>query len=236
MEMTRYKHLSQADQFRGMPAPPLEEPAPKEGKFISLPPPSQISVPPMEMRSAIESRRSVRRYSGQSLTMDELAYLLWCTQGIKMGLPNCGSARNVPSAGGRHAFETYLYIQHVQGLHPGLYRYLAFEHALLPLTADEAAGEQFRSAFRPKNMTANNAVTFVWAAVLERMTNRFGTRAYRYLFLDAGHVCQNLYLAAQTIKTGVCAIGAFSDDKLNQALGLDGKAEFAVYAASVGRI
>ena len=83
MEMTRYKHLAKADQFRGMQAPPLEEPAPEEGKFISLPPPSQISVPPMEMRSAIESRRSVRRYSENFLSIEELSYLLWCTQGIK---------------------------------------------------------------------------------------------------------------------------------------------------------
>jgi SagB-type dehydrogenase family enzyme len=221
---------------QGTPPPVPEKPVAPGTKIIPLSDPELLPDQTVNFLELIELRATVRQYSDVPLTFKELSYLLWCTQGVKMGLPNCGSARNVPSAGGRHAFETYLYIQHVQGLHPGLYRYLAFEHALLPLTADEAAGEQFRSAFRAKNMTANNAVTFVWAAVLERMTNRFGTRAYRYLFLDAGHVCQNLYLAAQTIKTGVCAIGAFSDDKLNQALGLDGKAEFAVYAASVGRI
>ncbi|MDM7912141.1 MAG: hypothetical protein QUS09_03505, partial [Methanotrichaceae archaeon] len=106
MEMTRYKNLSQADQFRRMSAPPLEEPAPEEGKFISLPPPSQISVPPMEMRSAIESRRSVRRYSENFLSIEELSYLLWCTQGIKESHEPYATFRTVPSAGGRHAFET----------------------------------------------------------------------------------------------------------------------------------
>jgi hypothetical protein len=82
MEMTRYDRLSRADQYRGLPAPHLEKPVPEDARFISLPQPMEISIPPLELRSAIESRRSIRKYSGDTLTRQELAYLLWCTQGI----------------------------------------------------------------------------------------------------------------------------------------------------------
>jgi hypothetical protein len=79
MEMTRYDRLSRADQYRGLPAPPLEKAVSEDARFISLPQPTEISTPPLELRSAIESRRSIREYAGDPLTIQELAYLLWCT-------------------------------------------------------------------------------------------------------------------------------------------------------------
>jgi SagB-type dehydrogenase family enzyme len=106
---------------------------------------------------------------------------------------------------------------------------------LLPVDLSAAAGESLVPAFSGRNMVAGSAVTFIWSAVLERMSYAYGPRAYRYLHLDAGHVCQNLYLAAQTVRVGVCAIGAFDDDGLNAALGFDGENQFAVYAASAGK-
>ena len=133
MEKTRYNYLSRADQFLGLPAPPLEKPIPKDGKFISLPQPLEISVPTIELRSAIESRRSIRQYSRDPLTLEELAYLLWCTQGIVQKHEPYATFRNVPSAGGRHAFETYLQVNRVSDLEPGLYRYLAFSHSLMAI-------------------------------------------------------------------------------------------------------
>lgn len=217
--------------------PPLPEKSVAAGtKIIPLAEPELFPDIEVNFLELVELRTSVRQYSKVPVTYKELSYLLWCTQGVKMGLPDCASKRNVPSAGARHPFETYLYIQNVEGLSPGLYRYLAFEHALLPMKTEAEAGEVFCSAFRPRNMIDSNAVTFVWSAVIERMTYRFGARAYRYVFLDAGHVCQNLYLAAQTVKIGVCGIGEFYEDKLHPILGIDGKKEFAVYAASVGKL
>jgi hypothetical protein len=133
MEMTRYDRLSRADQYRELPAPPLEKLAPEDARFISLPQPAEISTPPLELRSAIESRRSIREYAGDPLTLQELAYILWCTQGIVQRHEPYATFRNVPSAGGRHAFETYLLVNRVSGLEPGLYRYLAFSHRLMPI-------------------------------------------------------------------------------------------------------
>ena len=99
MEKTRYSNLSHADQFQGLLASPLEKPIPKDGKFIPLPQPVEISVPPIELRSAIESRRSIRQYARDPLTLEELAYLLWCTQGIVQRHEPYATFRNVPSAG-----------------------------------------------------------------------------------------------------------------------------------------
>ena len=133
MEMTRYNRLSRADQFQGRPAPPLEKPFPKDVRFFLLPQPAEISVSPLELRSAIESRRSVRNYARDPLSLEELSYLLWCTQGIVERHEPYATFRNVPSAGGRHAFETYLHVNRVNGLEPRLYHYLAFSHRIIAM-------------------------------------------------------------------------------------------------------
>jgi SagB-type dehydrogenase family enzyme len=81
----------------------------------------------------------------------------------------------------------------------------------------------------------NSAATFIWVAVVERMFWRYVERGYRYLHLDAGHVCQNLALGAEQIASGICPIAAFDDEALNTLLGLDGEELFAIYLASAGK-
>jgi SagB-type dehydrogenase family enzyme len=235
MEMTRYDRLSRADQFRGLPAPPLEKPVSEEGRFISLPQPAEISTPPLELRSAIESRRSIRKYAGDPLTLQEFAYLLWCTQGIVQRHEPYATFRNVPSAGGRHAFETYLLVNRVSDLEPGIYRYLAFSHRLMPIAIGSAMADKVMAACLSQAMVKDSAVTFIWSCVIYRMAWRYSERAYRLVHLDAGHVCQNLYLAAEQINCGACAIGAFDDELMAALLGIDGEEEFVIYCATVGR-
>jgi SagB-type dehydrogenase family enzyme len=101
--------------------------------------------------------------------------------------------------------------------------------------ADGKMAIQLTKACLDQAQVLNSAVTFFWVAIVERMFWRYDERGYRYLHLDAGHVCQNLYLAAEAIQCGVCAIAAFNDDMVNQALGLDGEKELAIYIASLGR-
>ena len=236
LEATALEQCAQPLAADGREPPPAEKPVPDGAEKILLPEPGLLPDRNVNFLELVELRSTVRQYTKEKISLQDLSYLLWCTQGVKMALPNGSSRRTVPSAGGRHAFETYLYLQKVEGLEKGLYRFLPMEHALVRETAQEKAESSFLAGFKAMNMVAESAATFVWAAVLERMAYKFGSRACRYLFLDAGHVCENLYLAAQTIQLGVCAIGAFYDDKLNQALGLDGETEFAVYGATVGRI
>src|SRR5512137_2615386 len=232
MEMTRYDRLSRADQYRGLPGPPLEKPVPEGSRFISLPKPAEISIPPLELRSAIESRRSIREYASDHLTLEELAYLLWCTHGIVKRHEPYATFRNVPSAGGRHSFETYLQVNRVSGLEPGLYRYLAFSHCLMPIEISPGMADRIMEACLRQAIVKDSAVTFIWSCVIYRMAWRYSERAYRLVHLDAGHVCQNLYLAAEQINCGACAIGAFDDELMAGLLGIDGVDEFVIYCAA----
>ncbi len=223
-------------QIRGEEPPAPERSYPAKMKLIPLPEPELLPDKQVNFLELIELRSTIRTYQDTKISLKELSYLLWCTQGVKMGLPGGGTMRNVPSAGARHAFETYLFIHRVEGLPAGLYRFLALEHALLQVDITAKKKQELLHSFKVQNMVQMSAVTFIWTAELERMAYKFGNRAYRYLFIEAGHVCENLYLAAQTIQMGVCAIGAFYDKPLNDALNMDGENQFAVYAATAGKI
>ena len=235
MLKTRHKVLEQSPQSLGVPQPPVELPVPEGATVLPLPPPDKINVPAMELRTAIEQRRSLRRYNPAPLSQDELAYLLWLSLGVRKVTNHPITYRNVPSAGARHAFETYLLINRVEGIAPGLYRYGAIQHQLISIKTSSSLARELAFACLDQTFIATSAVTFFWVAVTERMTWRYVQRGYRYLHLDAGHVCENLYLAAEAIGSGACAIAAFDDDMLNATLGLDGDSMFVIYAATVGK-
>ncbi len=235
MEQTRYEYLSVSDQTQELPAPPLEKATPEESPKIPLPKPDTITVPPIDCRAAVEVRRSVRHYARDPLTLKELAFLCWSTQGIVDVKTPYYTLRNVPSAGGRHAGETYLLINRVEGIDPGLYRYLAFSHSLIRIDAGSGIVDRIMSACLGQAFVRSSAVTFIWSAVIYRMAWRYSERAYRLVHLDAGHVCQNLYLAGEQIGCDTCAIGAFDDQQMADVLGIDGEEEFVVYCATVGK-
>lgn len=234
MQKTTPLYNVMSDQQRGMPQPPLQNPYDPSLKLIDLPSPDTISVKSIDLRNAIEKRQSIRQYTPTSLTLAELSYLLWCTQGVREKGPSY-LLRNVPSAGARHAFETYLLINRVENLTPGLYRYLSIEHQLLELNTQPQITKQIVDGCGGQQIVATCAVTFIWTAIPYRMGWRYGERGYRYLHLDAGHVCQNLYLTAETMDCGVCAIAAYLDEYLNDVLQIDGDSEFVIYLATVGK-
>ncbi|UCE13292.1 MAG: SagB/ThcOx family dehydrogenase [Candidatus Heimdallarchaeota archaeon] len=233
MKKTQYKFMKPSGQSRGFPPPPLELEYDKSLSTIHLPSPSSISVREMNLRTVIERRESIRKYSSESMSLEELSWLLWCTQGVK----EVGhvTLRNVPSAGARHAFETFLLVNNVKNLEPGLYRYLALKHELITINSEPDIAERLTEACLKQSHVRNSAVTFFWVAIVDRMKYRYGERGYRYLHLDAGHVCQNLYLAAENINCGVCAIAAFEDKALNSALNVDGENQFVIYLGTVGK-
>lgn len=244
LQRTRYDHLEPSAQSRGEPQPPLELPPAPGSRLLPLPAPASLRVPAGGLREAIEARRSRRRFAADPLTLEELSWLLWCTQGVQQVLPGAAATlRTVPSAGARHALETYLSVQRVATLEPGLYRFRALEHGLELMRpaadAEEAPApglaEALAAACLGQGFVERSAVCFVWTAVAERMTWRYGQRGYRYLFLDAGHACQNLYLASEAIGCGACAIAAFADEQVDRLLGLDGERRFTLYLAAVGR-
>ena len=235
MKETMYRYLEPSDQRKGLPQPPLELGYDEAQPIIELPAPADLPAYPRDLKALIENRRSARRYAEQALTLDELSFLLWCTQGVKETVDTHATLRTVPSAGARHAFETTLLVNNVEGLAPGLYRFLALSHQLVQVKAEPGLADRMAQACLDQSHVKRSAVTFFWTAVPYRMTWRYGERGYRYLHLDAGHVCQNLYLAAEALGAGVCAIAAFEDEALNRLLEFDGEEQCVIYLATVGK-
>jgi SagB-type dehydrogenase family enzyme len=236
MRKTSFEYLSPSDQMMGVEQPSLEVAYTKNGRIIDLTPPNSIRVGEIPLRDAIERRESVRKYRDTPLSLEELSFLLWSTQGVKKTMQDRFTFRTVPSAGARHCLETYILANNVGGVDPGLYRYLALTHRLAGENPDPHISDSIVAACVNQSFLKANAVTFIWTADAYRMTWRYGERGYRYMHIDVGHVCQNLYLAAQVVGCGVCAVGAFHDDELNYLLGIDGETQFALYLAAVGKI
>jgi SagB-type dehydrogenase family enzyme len=234
IKRTCYEFMGESDQYRGLPQPPLEMGFSQDSEKISLPDPRKLHTGKYDMRTVMEARQSRRNFRDIPLSLDELSLLLWFTQGVKEHFPEA-TLRNVPSAGARHPLETYLMINRVEGLVPGLYRFSAIENELEVLDIAENKGNELYRACLKQNFTRTCAVNFIWVAQIYRSSWRYGQRAYRYVFLDAGHACQNLYLAVPLVNCGVCAVAAFHDQSLARFLGIDGKTLFPVYMASVGK-
>lgn len=224
-------------QNRGVPAPPIEKPYPPDAPTIDLPRPETWNRRPhIDLAVAIARRRSRRVFDKAPLSLEELSFLLWATQGIR-GRPQGGHAyRNVPSAGCRHAFETYLAVLNVTTLSPGIYRYLPLSHSLLYQFTHEHLSRRLVDAVLGQPYPGGAAVTFVWTAVPYRMEWRYDVAAHKVIALDAGHVCQNLYLACEAVDAGTCAIGAYDQEALDDLVGVDGTEEFAIYVAPVGKV
>jgi SagB-type dehydrogenase family enzyme len=235
MEKTKYENLEKSDQVKKLPQPPLELEV-AEGKPVhDLPDPSGVTVKKMDLSDAINNRVSVRAYSDESLSLDELSYVLWSTQGVKAVSKRPATQRTVPSAGARHCFETYVLVNKVEGLEPGLYRFLAINHKLQEVEMSADIAERVTAGCFGQRFVLNSAITLILTAIRYRMMWRYTERGYRYMHLDAGHVMQNLYLCAEAIDSGVCAIAAFYDDQINEVLGVDGEDQFTVYVGTLGK-
>jgi len=181
----------------------------------------------------ISQRRSRRRYRHvKEIDKNILSTLLWSTQGVS-GRDGSSAFRTTPSAGALYPIETYLNIRLVRGLQLGIYHFRPYQFDLELLRMGDHSGK-LASAALSQNMIAQAPVTFIWTAIVERSKWKYNQRAYRYIYLDAGHICQNLYLAAEALGLGVCAIGAFYDDLVNGLVAVDGVSETVIYLASVG--
>ena len=180
----------------------------------------------------IQARRSVREFRRTPLSLEQLSQLLWATQGVTAR--HHGHAfRAAPSAGACYPIDTFVVVHRVENLEPGLYRYDVNEACLERLRRADLSGA-IASACLDQEMAAEAAVVFVWAAAPARSKHRYRERAYRYIYMDSGHIGQNLHLAASALGLGCCAIGAFFDDEVNAVLGVDGLEETAVYLSVVG--
>jgi SagB-type dehydrogenase family enzyme len=222
------------DEKKGIPRPPLQKPYPQDALLIDLVPPEDLTLGKMALSEAINKRRSRRQFTDEPLALEELSFLPWATQGVRtVTEARTSTRRTVPSAGARHPFETYLIVKRVAGLTPGLYRYLPLEHKLCFLCAGAELATRLDDDFwfRP-----SEAVLFIWAAIPYRTEWKYSVLSPKLIALDAGHVCQNLYLASEAIGAGTCAIGAYWQHEIDAILNADGEDEFAIYVARVGKV
>jgi SagB-type dehydrogenase family enzyme len=236
VRFTNYLYESSPDQQKGMYRPDAVKPI--TGEIIPLPAVGVIPKPDMSLWQAIEQRRSLRTYAEQSLSQAELSFLLWATQWVRDFRANEKvevAFRNVPSAGARHPFETYLLINKVEGIKPGIYYYHPIKHGLILFKEGAECSESVLTATFGQEMVTTGAVTFIWVAVPYRTSWRYSQRGYRYLYIDAGHVGQNLHLAAEAIGAGACMIGAYYDEGMNELVGLNHKDSFVIYMAALGK-
>ncbi len=235
IEKTKKIEIHSSDQQRGVLPPPLQSPYPGNLQKIELPGIKDFKIAKKDLSEAINERQSIRNYLEKPMPLTELSYLLWCTQGVKNVFSDTFTKRTVPSAGSRHPLETYLIINKIKNLTPGIYRYLSLEHSLLKIQEDQQIMNKMVKICNNQAFVGSSAVVFIWSADIYRVKWRHGERAYRYIFLDAGHIAQNLYLSAECINCGVCAVSVFFDDEVNSLLSLDGKKQFVIYMATVGK-
>lgn len=194
-------------------------------------------APPGEERQdlfgVLERRRSLREYAPPRLGLEELAALLWAAAGVT-ARQHGFAFRTAPSAGGLFPIEHYVAAHRVEGLEPGVYHYAVLERALERLRGGDVRLPLARAAL-DQRIAADADAVFVWTAVLERSRWKYGQRFVRYVLLDAGHIAQNVALAAVALGLGTCQIAAFFDDEAAALLGVDPDEEPVVYMTTVGR-
>jgi SagB-type dehydrogenase family enzyme len=195
--------------------------------IVRLPPPRFEG--PVALEQTLLARRSVRTFSRDPLTVDDLTQLLWAAQGIT----HSHGYRTAPSAGAIYPLELYVVAGHVVGLPTGFYRYHGREHALAPQLERDLRAELGAAALRQRPVE-RAPVIFLLTAVYDRMTAKYGRRGVRYVDMEAGHAAQNLCLQAVALDLKSVVIGAFQDAEVGRIAMLPADEE-PLYLVPVGR-
>lgn len=190
--------------------------------------PSQV----LPLTEILKKRRSTRNFLSKPLSLDVLSFLLWASTGVQRK-EHGYDFRTTPSAGALYPIETYLIANNVEDLKKALYHYNIQAHTLEELKVGDFSEEIAHAALGQK-ICIDAPVVLVWTGIFKRSKWKYAQRAYRYVYLDAGHIAQNLALSATSIGLGTCQVGAFFDDEINQALGVDGLEESVLYLSVAG--
>jgi len=201
-------------------------------KRLSISPPFQEGGE--SIWETMARRRSMREFSPRPISLSELSQLLWATQGITVKAWGY-DFRVVPSAGALYPIDTYVLVNRVESIAAGIYHY-DVEETQLVLQREGNYGREASEAALGQELVADAGAVFVWTAMVERSKWKYRERAYRYIYMDVGHIGQNLYLAATALGLGCCTIGAFYDEEVDRLIGVDGKKEISVYMGAVGRM
>ncbi len=226
---TRYQRDSCGDRLT-YPRAPLYKEYPAASQRLPLDP--EAGQVPADLWECLRRRRSQRYYQDRPLTWEEVSALLWATQGITLATRGY-LFRTAPSAGALYPVETYLALHRVEDATPGLW-HLNVPQWALELIKPGDFRQPLVAACLSQTFMGTAALACIWTGILNRAMWKYRERAVRYLFLDAGHICQNLMLAATALGLGVCPVGAFFDEEVERLVEVDGQEEVALYLAAVG--
>lgn len=211
---------------------PIDKRDPAERRRFPLAPADRTGGKPIW--NVIAQRRSCREFSRSPISFEALSQLIWAIQGITSRA--FGFAfRAAPSAGALYPIETYAVVNRVEGLPSGLYHYRVDE-AELVLLREGPFGSALGRAALGQGWLESASCVFIWTAVIERSKRKYRERAFRYIYMDAGHIGQNLYLAATALGLGCCTVGAFYDEEIDRLVGVDGVKEVSIYLGAVGKV
>src|SRR3989339_1399293 len=219
------------DVFRSKPKKPPQYKNYPDSKIIKLPKPAYRGI---TLEESIEKRRSIRNYSSKPLTMSQLSQLLFSAQGITGKLYD-QSLRTAPSAGALYPLEVYVIANDVEDLPRGIYHYAVLNHSL-ELVKSGDFRKEITAAGLEQEMLGDADVTFVLSAVFDRVCYKYGERGFRYAYIEAGHISQNIYLQAVSLRLGSVSVGAFLDEEINKLIGIDGRTEAVIYLHAVGTL
>ena len=202
---------------------------------FTLPPPQTDGA--MSVERALANRRSRRNFRNEALTPEQLSQLLWAAYGVTLPLPDQphlgGGLRTAPSAGATYPLEIYAVIGLVDGIEPGVYRYIPAQHKIVLVVEGDVRAALSEAALG-QTMVREAPVSIFYSAVYERTTGRYGEeRGVRYVYMEIGHSAQNVYLQAEALGLGTCAIGAFFDEYVRELLNLPDE-EVPLYLMPVG--
>ena len=197
------------------------------GEEVTLPPPREEGE--MSVEEAIQRRRSIRDYKREPLTVEEVSQLLWAAQGIT----SRKGFRASPSAGATYPMVIFLAVKEggVTGLEAGIYRYDPWSHSLTMISKGDFSFQLYRACL-DQEWVRSAPVNLLIFANFTRTTSWYGERGIRYVYMEAGHIGQNIYLQATALGLGTVAVGAFYDDQLKEIVGTDLE---PLYVFPVGR-
>ena len=199
-----------------------------------LPPPETDGA--ISVEKALENRRSHRQYQDIALSMEQVSQILWAAYGITEPMPGDdntrGGLRTAPSAGAAYPLEVYLIAGNVDGIEPGVYRYVSEGHKIVRVVAGDVREELSEAALGQRMVKEAPAIIF-YSAIFERTRQRYGERGNNYVYIELGHSAQNVYLQAEAMGLGTCAAGAFTESRVIEALKLPAN-EVPLYIMPIG--
>ena len=209
----------------------------EEGAQLTYSLPSPILDGTVSVEKTMNDRRSRRSYVDRAISAEQLSQILWSAYGINLPRPDVanlrGGLRTAPSAGARYPFEIYVLVGKVTGIETGLYRYIADGHKIIRVSEKDKRADLAAAALN-QTMISDAPISLFYSAIYSRMTDRYGDRGReRYVCIDLGHSSQNVYLQAEALKLGTCAIGAFIDDRVKAVMELPAEEE-PLYIMPVG--